>query len=55
MSDPIKDPRQMREPTEAELESGKGWAWRMRQREINGDKLGVCRRLFWRQALEATA
>ena len=55
MSTPKIDPREMREPTEPELAGGKGWAWRLRQREINGDNLGVCQRRFWREALETTA
>lgn len=44
-------PSQMREPTADELASEKGWAWRLRQREINGDRLGICQRSFWREAL----
>ena len=45
-------PSQMREPTADELAGPKGWAWRLRQREINGDRLGVCQRQFWREALQ---
>ena len=48
---PAADPRSMREPTAGELAGMKGWAWRLRQREIDGDNLGVCQRRFWREAL----
>ena len=38
-------------PTSADLAGPKGWAWRLRGRELAGDQLSVVQRRFWREAL----
>ena len=38
-------------PTEIDLAGPKGWAWRLRGRELAGDQLSVVQRRFWREAL----
>lgn len=40
-----------RNPTQADLNSMKSWAWRLRGREIDGQKLSAVQRRFWREAL----
>lgn len=40
-----------RDPTRADLDGAKSWAWRLRGREIAGDQLRAVQRRFWREAL----
>lgn len=43
----------LKEPSEVkgQYDGPRGWAYRLRDREAAGDKLGLCQRRFWREAL----
>lgn len=45
--DKLKEPSKV----EGQYQGPKAWAYRLRDREANGEKLGVMQRTMWRQAL----
>ena len=41
----------LRDASSGDYDGPKGWAWRLRGRELAGDQLSVVQRRFWREAL----